>query len=417
MIGDVYETLAQNAKKQRHTASQIALATPSGIVYVDDPNKQPLAKRAKNRSLLYRIFFGCLSMLVGWGYNEKKEIWQIQINLSTNPVRALYYSFHYNARYFKILILFYKLLLVAITISLFNEPVIVLSLVSVLHVLLLGLLALSRPYTFSLETFLHVAATVLCIFDTIYVLMLVLFQVPSFVFYIVLGINVILFFVVILVLFLSFASRTKFTWKYQQLFRKTRKFQKHITKIEMEDNLADNHANINYKLTRTNLNILVNFLMVMGLTLVVALFLCILSMTRHEFLTDHFPSLQRAYLATIDSTQRCSDTQRLQFAGYDSWSAFTDNCCCTHADYFVDSVHASRYPLVELWYCLNGEGKERIRHEQRDSTMLSGENIRSFCAREFASGYSADECGILRYNSSVVGAVPRSDTYEEEYLW
>lgn len=380
------------------------LVTPSGITLV---KKQPKKRNFWN-NLLFKIFI----FFWGWKRDEKSEVWLIRTNLSSNPSRAIYYSYEFRSRYFKILILLYKLFLVGISICLFNQPIISFSIVAALHFIFFILLILTRPYIFSLESILHIAATIICFINTIYALIISLADIPDYIAYPIIVINVLLLIAVIFILFLSCIVRLQFTWKYQTLFNKTRKFQKHISHIgTIEDRLADKYANVNYILTKRNLNIVVNFFILTGFISILSLFFCMISVIRHEFISDGFPSLQRSNAFT--SSIKCSDRATLQFAGYSSWEEFTSSCCCSKSSFYKSSIYSNKFVNVEFWHCLNGERKERIREERVFDELLNGYSFRGFCEKNFTASYSVNSCGQLLSNGNLIS----NPSYQENYLW
>ena len=67
---------------------------------------------------------------------------------------------------------------------------------------------------------------------------------------------------------------------------------------------------------------------------------------------------------------------RFEFAEYGGWDSFVSHCCCRRA------LSYGSYEKVELWTCLDGRMKERIRMR----SGVDGTNLRPMCSRTFSPG-------------------------------
>lgn len=112
------------------------------------------------------------------------------------------------------------------------------------------------------------------------------------------------------------------------------------------------------------------------------------------------------------STEDKTDATQLQFIGYGSWENFTMNCCCRAGDPVND------FTTVESWYCRNGLYKERGREKTTSNSSLSGLPLREFCSRDFSTevcGLSFDPSGKYKVETCT-GAPAYSDDILF-YLW
>jgi len=119
------------------------------------------------------------------------------------------------------------------------------------------------------------------------------------------------------------------------------------------------------------------------------------------------------------STEPCaveSQMRKLEFIGYDSWGAFTDNCCCMSRT-STNLTAASPEPSVELWMCRNASVasgvvsyKERQRRPHRAAAIPA---VRPFCGTTFRDTMGNPLVGYEPYWDSLlerfVVDLPRSD--------
>lgn len=142
------------------------------------------------------------------------------------------------------------------------------------------------------------------------------------------------------------------------------------------------HANnaLTNALNEQTLNLLSRFFMVMGIFFFIALGACVLGTLRS--------SLSEFRIGTADHYQ----TTKYALGGYDSWTNFTDSCCC------ANSTHpAVKYSLSERWACANGNYVERGRVTA--DGVHSALALRPFCSKVFNYGcdVAVDAAGAVSF--------------------
>eukprot|EP00992_Anisonema_acinus_P010656 TRINITY_DN6746_c0_g1_i1.p1 TRINITY_DN6746_c0_g1~~TRINITY_DN6746_c0_g1_i1.p1 ORF type:complete len:502 (-),score=71.68 TRINITY_DN6746_c0_g1_i1:73-1578(-) len=101
-----------------------------------------------------------------------------------------------------------------------------------------------------------------------------------------------------------------------------------------------------------------------------------------------------------------SGVAELEFAGYEGWDEFTRHCCC---------MDASTSPALSLekWVCRNGRVRFRLRQEEHLGLAISGLPMRPFCSRKFTDG-----CAVS--NATVVMCLPGAaavGSHARRQLW
>eukprot|EP00163_Fabomonas_tropica_P032276 TRINITY_DN801_c0_g1_i22.p1 TRINITY_DN801_c0_g1~~TRINITY_DN801_c0_g1_i22.p1 ORF type:complete len:571 (+),score=128.14 TRINITY_DN801_c0_g1_i22:177-1889(+) len=114
-----------------------------------------------------------------------------------------------------------------------------------------------------------------------------------------------------------------------------------------------------------------------------------------------------------------------EFALNDDWEYFVEDCCCGVGEPSED------YLVTEIWQCLNGFYKQKVRRQLIDGVVHDGLLIRGLCAKTFEPGicepyyedtqqsvtslnfYKTEVCQPLKYNASR----PLPTDYALRRLW
>ncbi|KPI84543.1 hypothetical protein ABL78_6405 [Leptomonas seymouri] len=154
---------------------------------------------------------------------------------------------------------------------------------------------------------------------------------------------------------------------------------------------------IDYEINETVQRILTFSFIVVGTVATISLALAILGM------------MHTMDWRFINGVRRTGGDLRYELAGYSSWGAFTENCCCIAAEKIQPS-----YPFyaldVENWVCANGVTKERVRRDGYDDVVVDGYAVRPLCGMTFQNGCNvavdtvAQTASLTDCNTTVVTA-------------
>jgi hypothetical protein len=276
-----------------------------------------------------------------------------------------------------------------------------------IHALTTIVLLLTRPYIVNWEDILSTSSSALNTMNAIVPTLIVFgVELPSFIAFIVLGMNILLFIFGITLLFSNFFRSQIYRKKYMTRIEYLKKYPDHA-KVKYDfDKIQKHNDDVDDALTRKSLSKVVNFFMILGVVAFIGLACSIIGLLYGELNPPYIPGHVNVGFSS------CRAASKFEFAKYTSWEEFTKNCCCQVATHYEDSVYINRYLKVELWSCLNGEVKERIREENLDGTIYSGLKIRGMCSRTFNPSFSGPKCEDFHY--SVRGD---ANEYERMYLW
>jgi hypothetical protein len=136
---------------------------------------------------------------------------------------------------------------------------------------------------------------------------------------------------------------------------------------------------VDFKINKRTINAINIFFVFSGLLAVLAISFC---------LVGFFDSVDETFYGNFDPNE-AGITSQQQFAGYDNWTHFTENCCCV-----ASTNQRPRLPYyavdVEGWLCQNGNYRERIRSgiARQSSTLIDGFSVRRLCGLSFLNGCS-----------------------------
>ncbi|KAJ1332796.1 hypothetical protein BSLG_008425 [Batrachochytrium salamandrivorans] len=272
------------------------------------------------------------------------QIWRLQMQLSTNLCRGLYYGFKFNWRYYSLVSLGQKIAVVAIFVFTVLFPS---RLLNMLNATCLFLNSLNA--TISLLIGLNI------------------YSFPSSVLYILASLNLAL--PVGLMIYLIVVD-----------VKRTRELKKEIKETKLNNpELDELITEIDIQLNAYTIKILVRFFMTVGL----ASFLS-LALTCFGFI--HSIAESTTFSSSVPTASTQNTSALYEFAGYTSWSDFTNNCCCE----IKMSTFRSSGTLNELW-------KWKVIRNRVYSSGESGLAIRGYCSTTFNT---TAVCGQPTFNQS-----------------
>lgn len=135
------------------------------------------------------------------------------------------------------------------------------------------------------------------------------------------------------------------------------------------------------------LKVLVNFFLFMGVTAFLSLCAVSIGVIR---------TLTASNNLSISTPKRFDTTEEIvafEFAGAKSWTEFTQRCCCQHRyDSQAANITGSGLDmLVETWKCLPSDGNLEFVYKQRlrwRKDVGNGLRIRDYCSTSFKTGCS-----------------------------
>lgn len=178
-------------------------------------------------------------------------------------------------------------------------------------------------------------------------------------------------------------------------------YEEHLDKIHLVQRAVD------FKINQDTIRVLQGFFAVTGILGFVAFGMCFLDTVSRDTSSDRFIGAAATSL-----------TAEVQLAGYASWDAMVDGCCCVP---FANlKAKLPSYVLdVEKWMCSNGRIREKMRrrlvYNSTSSRLVtqSGYSIRGLCGTTFSAG-----CTVLVTNGIVSLAGCNSTiSFGEQGLW
>jgi hypothetical protein len=320
--------------------------------------------------------------------DSELEKWHIRVYLSQNSSKSLYSDFNPKWRYFKLILIAQKLVLVLLFIVGTFQPL-AFSFCLLVTNAVFGLLSMySMPYHQRLINYLSVACFLINAANAL-VTVLIAFgiSVNPYSLYGIAALNIVVPTILTVVAMrgdrmvdnsikrkavasLKFNSQDDLKGSKETL---DKDFKRLIYLVDMEMN-------------KDLLQTVVNFAMAVGIAALISLCFVLVGML--------YQSSNSTFLSyTSTPADFSNDIEFFEFASWDSWADFSSNCCCQASP--LD--HGRK--LVELWKCkVQGEDghlfKERLRS---DGNTKNGLVFRDFCSKTFKRGVV---CGRPTFNTT-----------------
>jgi len=352
---------------------------------------------------------------------EQNEAWVRRVRPSKrNKARTLYCDFTYRWRYWKLLMLLQKLLIVlALCIQqAHGSPVTTAYLLGGIHASMLALTLYARPYLDHRPDFLSMGISAANIFNAVLgVLTLSRVRMAYKWLYAIYAIN---FGLPLLSLLTGFHLHKR---------RKRRRLAegKRVGKPVDSDKMAKQRRLVERNINEYTLRFLVSWTSVVVICSCLAAELIFIGQFEKIVLTPVWAHASPSMVPP--STEACAveaQMRTLEYIGYGSWAAFTANCCCmsrtttssltnaSSSPSSLSSLDAHDAPFTELWMCTNatvagGIGSTAYKERQRrplDSSASAEPEVRPFCGTQF----------LLSNGSALIGYEPAWDAALERFV-
>eukprot|EP00003_Mantamonas_plastica_P028940 TRINITY_DN676_c2_g1_i18.p2 TRINITY_DN676_c2_g1~~TRINITY_DN676_c2_g1_i18.p2 ORF type:complete len:576 (+),score=111.56 TRINITY_DN676_c2_g1_i18:1008-2735(+) len=329
------------------------------------------------------------------------EKWNERQEMTENSASSLYGQYEYGWRYYKLYLMVQRLILVAISVYFNNNPYVATLLMSCIHGLFTGLSMYSRPYISDVLDFVATATNWSLMCNSLFALALTM------------GINLnndhalglILTNIGLPILGLCFGSLVHIRREKEMENRLVHVINQEgypqdesdiklpeglsfdtielIVRLDAADEFTESEQEeirkaIDRKLNEYVLRDMIKFFLIMGIL---------------SFTAFGFSALGIVYGSTNsflipDQVQQVNTTQQYmqqhEFARYNGWRVFVDQCCCESGFSSGDTLK------TELWSCKNGYKKERVRQIK----TAAGATDDALSARPFCSKFFDDNvCG------------------------
>lgn len=149
--------------------------------------------------------------------------------------------------------------------------------------------------------------------------------------------------------------------------------------------------NLDEQLNKHLLKIIVNFFLILGFAAFLSMCVAFIGILYLSNVNNFIGITQRTSINSVDV---------FEFAGYNSWGTFTDNCCC-----MVNSASLSNQTslgLVENWKCFSPTSQSKFVYKQRlrvNANGKSGLRLRPYCSKTFTT----DVCRQPYLNTTLGG--------------
>ena len=362
----------------RHTAMYGSLP-----IYEEMP-KSPTKAAAQHghlSSLFHRRNDG------GWKGSpwELDDQWMRRVRKADkNRAKSLYADFEFEWRYWKLLMLGMKFFIIVIDIlktkftSVLAAPVLML----LVHASMLMLSVFARPYTDKRPDLLSMSISFANVFNwALLLIMAMRVAAPAFMIYVILAVNLLLPIVAItggwalnhrklkhLQLSLAMSPNRRTYKDMREVAQKRRGVERHINDFTLRF------------ISKWTWGVLLCAVIGGELIFIGTFAEAALSpVTGHTAGSTTSPNVVDCYREEYARSQ--------ELIGFDTWAAFTDNCCCMSRSNVSSLAHLETHP-IELWSCFNRDNVDRPRvykeRQRRDLTF--GETVapvRRFCGQQF----------------------------------
>ncbi|EGF77419.1 hypothetical protein BATDEDRAFT_91788 [Batrachochytrium dendrobatidis JAM81] len=312
--------------------------------------------------------------------NTPQSIWHLQMQLSANICRGLYYGYKYTWRYYTLVSLSQKLAVVAISVFAVLYPSNLIMAILAIHGVCLFIAIIFRPYDQVVENLLNIACLFLNAMNATVALLIVLniYQFSSGLIYFISALNIALPTILLIYLIVIDVKRTSM-------------LKKQIKKAKMDDPELDRLIKeIDIQMNAYTIKTLVRFFMTVGTVAFLSLALTCIGFVRSIVESN-------TYSSSVPTAATSNSSAMYEFAGYSSWNEFTNKCCCE----YQTASPQTQTNLNEIWKCLpNKISNGQFLYKVRKRSGLGSENglaIRPYCSSTFNS---SAVCGQPSYNST-----------------
>ncbi|OAJ37883.1 hypothetical protein BDEG_21855 [Batrachochytrium dendrobatidis JEL423] len=260
--------------------------------------------------------------------NTPQSIWHLQMQLSANICRGLYYGYKYTWRYYTLVSLSQKLAVVAISVFAVLYPSNLIMAILAIHGVCLFIAIIFRPYDQVVENLLNIACLFLNAMNATVALLIVLniYQFSSGLIYFISALNIALPTILLIYLIVIDVKRTSM-------------LKKQIKKAKMDDPELDRLIKeIDIQMNAYTIKTLVRFFMTVGTVAFLSLALTCIGFVRSIVESN-------TYSSSVPTAATSNSSAMYEFAGYSSWNEFTNKCCCE----YQTASPQTQTNLNEIW--------------------------------------------------------------------
>ncbi|KAI8930241.1 hypothetical protein BC831DRAFT_439767 [Entophlyctis helioformis] len=307
-----------------------------------------------------------------------ESTWAAQMQLSANLCRALYYGYKYQWRYYTLITLLQKMAIVSIYVFALYISSNAIGAVLAVHAVYFVIAIVYRPYMKAPENLLNIT----CLFiNTLNATISFATGLGSYAFP-----DAVLYFLTVL----NFGVPI-FLFIYLCVVdvKRTKALKKELkAKKRMDAALTELVSQLDEQMDAYTVKLLVRYFMGVGLVSFFSLSLTAVGLIKAILGSNTFQSSVPPGLSTA------SDIATYEFAGYTSWTEFTQNCCCENN---------TNSTANEIWKCMpntrsNGEFVYKLRARTDTATGSSGLLLRGYCSTTFNS---TSVCSEPAFNSTL----------------
>lgn len=318
-------------------------------------------------------------------YGDVHEQWELRCRTTRNSAKMLYQGFTYKWRFYRMLLVLQRLALSIFTIYLFQQPVLLIYLTLIIHFLFFLFNLTVRPYRnlgvdgLAFGTGGGLVAT--CAFGVAISTDKVLASGAA---------------IIVIALDIAFPTLTTSLMMYCYNRKLARKV---APNVESGGETAEDRKKkpldvVDIIINAFTLRTMSNFFMLVGGVAFIGLAVGIVGIV-----------YSNSQIGVVGPVLSLNQGAQQQFAGYTSWSEFTQNCCCL----------SSTDTKMETWKCANGYFKERLR-QTTGYGWTSGLGIRGYCEVDFSSAVCAIPSSNTNFQAGLCVGSGISD-YAAQYLW
>jgi len=361
-------------------------------IYVEDRKKKGSPSRPgqhhhEPKWILYDCFRGSHHGYTQW---QMDDMWLRRVRQAKrNRAKSLYADFEYDWRYWKLVMLAVKFLVIMVdaVAAQFESPLVAPMLMIMIHSCMMLLSVFARPYTdkrpdlFSMSITLANIINWSCLF-----IFAAKIAAPSWVLWLLLGAN---FAMPLLSLLVGHCYNKRVAYfKRKEHERQLEDNSKRMTYVK-DEVVAAKRRGVERECNNYTLRFISKWTWLVLVTCVIGgelIFIGTFAEAALSPVTGHTSS--RGPVEDVVDCHREEYARSQEFIGYGNWQNFTDHCCCMSRANVTDRSPATlNTHVVELWACVKDDTetpvvyKERQRRDLEPGALVAP--VRGFCETHF----------------------------------
>lgn len=350
--------------------------------------------------------------------------WAVQCKATSSSCRSLYTMFEKRWRYYKLINLIHKLMVVSVFVFVQKNSFPLLCIVTGLHTIVAFMSAYFRPYVHNYEDFL----ATLCLFvnainAVVSILIAISISLPDWISPTLIALNTVLpTAAIILGFYLDYKDGKREEQKQKEreeqdvknatenirtdpeiknehlltqeaLFKLKRDEERRVRRLSKQQKQDVNNIidALDQQLDSKLVHILVNYFLFLGVVAFLAIGISVLGLLRSSLSANHIgPSLSYFGSGSKIPTGTKLNITQIEYAGYNNWEEFTQNCCCNHTLITQNGIVTEDRPLiVETWKCRAPSSLQHMpllyKQRARRYDGYDGQKLRGYCSKTFTN--------------------------------